>query len=216
MARGTLPQNRSDEVTLNMESKPMRTDEELMAAVAARDHDAFNELYERHRHGLKGLITKNFREQKTQVEDLLQRGWLRVWKYADSYNGSTKVFTWLMNIFRMEIARQLHKEASQDTIEEAHARLVMENNPLLKGEDYTPLEAIVHQEDIDMGMATIQAAAMLVGPRAVKIMDAIMGGRDYADIAQQFKIHKSRVGQIVNQVRHRTKRFNSQKMSAVA
>jgi RNA polymerase sigma-70 factor (ECF subfamily) len=76
------------------------TDAELMARVAARDQQAFAQLYDRHVHAVYGTVMRYLRDPGA-AEDVVQETWLAMWTRPDSYAaGSGSLIGWLLAIAR--------------------------------------------------------------------------------------------------------------------
>jgi RNA polymerase sigma-70 factor (ECF subfamily) len=74
------------------------TPEELMAAVAAGDLDAFGELYDRYSSAVHGCATRVLRDP-TRAEEVTQEVFLEAWRGAGSYRAELGgVRTWLVTI----------------------------------------------------------------------------------------------------------------------
>lgn len=75
----------------------MPTDEELLRAFANGQRSALGELAERYERGLLDLALAILRSREPAV-DAVQETWLRVVRYAGSFNGRSNVKTWLYRI----------------------------------------------------------------------------------------------------------------------
>lgn len=72
--------------------------EELMAAVAAGDLDAFGELYDRYSAAVHGVATRVLRDP-TRAEEVTQEVFLEAWRGAANYRSDLGgVRTWLVTI----------------------------------------------------------------------------------------------------------------------
>ena len=74
----------------------MRSDADLMAAVAAGDERALAELCERHGRGLHRFIHRHTGGR--DVDDLYQETWLRVVRAAARFDRQRRFTTWLFQI----------------------------------------------------------------------------------------------------------------------
>lgn len=77
-------------------------DDELIAAVAAGDHVALRELFERHAPWVAGRLRRSL--PVDAVEDVVQETFIAVWRGADSYTGRGKAGAWLWGIARRQTA----------------------------------------------------------------------------------------------------------------
>jgi RNA polymerase sigma-70 factor (ECF subfamily) len=75
----------------------MPTDTQLMAAICARDAEAFEILAQRHREMLRHCLLQIVRDPNT-ADDLLQETLLRVWMRAEQWDERGAVRAWLVRI----------------------------------------------------------------------------------------------------------------------
>jgi RNA polymerase sigma factor (sigma-70 family) len=75
----------------------MPTDEELLGAFARGDRHALGTLAERYEVPLLSLATAILSSQQ-EATDAIQETWLRVVRYAGSFNGASSAKTWLYRI----------------------------------------------------------------------------------------------------------------------
>jgi RNA polymerase sigma-70 factor (ECF subfamily) len=79
-------------------AEPALAPEELMAAVASGDLDAFGELYDRFSPAVHGVATRVLRDP-TRAEEVTQEVFLEVWRGAEAYRADRGgVRTWLVTI----------------------------------------------------------------------------------------------------------------------
>ena len=100
----------------------VKSDHDLMAAVAAGDQQAFRRFVERHQNLVIGTVTRMI--GTADAEDIAQQVFLNVWKSAPRWRPEAKVTTWLMTItkrlvfnesrrrLRSRIVRQSEEEGS--------------------------------------------------------------------------------------------------------
>jgi len=69
----------------------------LVSRVRAGDADAFGLLYDRHRPGLRKLVTTVLGDP-VAAEDVVQEAFLRAWLYLPSFDPSRPLFRWLASI----------------------------------------------------------------------------------------------------------------------
>lgn len=78
----------------------VRTDTELLLAVARRDEAAFSELYDRTSPVIFGLILRMVASH-AEAEDVLQKTFLRVWDRAPYFTVTAGTpFTWMVTLAR--------------------------------------------------------------------------------------------------------------------
>jgi RNA polymerase sigma-70 factor (ECF subfamily) len=76
----------------------MNEDDELMARVAAGDHDAFASVVNRHLDRVVAVAQRMLGD-RAEAEDVAQEALLRVWRYADRWRpGEARISTWLYRI----------------------------------------------------------------------------------------------------------------------
>ena len=88
----------------------LRSDHELMEAIAAGDEVAFQGLVERHRREVYGTILKMLGDPH-ESEDLAQRVFLRVWQAAPRYRPEALFTTWLFTILRRLVFNECERRA---------------------------------------------------------------------------------------------------------
>src|SRR5215210_9426230 len=83
-------------------------DVRLMQSVAAGDHIAFERLIERHQSLVVGTIARML-GSNSDVEDLAQQVFLRVWRNAARYVPRAKFTTWLLKITRNLVFNEMRR-----------------------------------------------------------------------------------------------------------
>ncbi|SFC90828.1 RNA polymerase sigma-70 factor, ECF subfamily [Nocardioides terrae] len=78
-------------------SGPSRTDQELLAAHVAGDHDAFGELFARHRDRLWAVALRTMGNPE-DAADGLQDALVAAYRRAGSFRGDAAVTTWLHRV----------------------------------------------------------------------------------------------------------------------
>jgi len=72
----------------------------LVSSLKARDREAFNYLYDNYCNALFGVIDRIVQSEEI-ANDVLQEGFVKIWKNIDSYNKEKgSLFTWMLNICR--------------------------------------------------------------------------------------------------------------------
>lgn len=82
-------------------------DEELIRAVAAGDHIALRELFDRHAPWVAGRLRRAL--PVDAVEDVLQETFIAVWRGAGRYRSTGDVGAWIWGIARRQAAMWLRK-----------------------------------------------------------------------------------------------------------
>ena len=84
-------------VSTGADERPGRTDRELLAAHVAGDHDAFAELFARHRDRLWAVALRTM-GNPDDAADGLQDGLIAAYRRAESFRGDAAVTTWLHRV----------------------------------------------------------------------------------------------------------------------
>jgi RNA polymerase sigma-70 factor (ECF subfamily) len=112
--RGTV--GRSDEDT---------EDVRLMQRVAGGDTSAFEQLVERHQALVAGTVARML-GSNSDVEDIAQQVFIRVWKSARRYVPRAKFTTWLLKITRNLVFNELRRS-------KRHAHVPLQSEPGAEG-----------------------------------------------------------------------------------
>src|SRR5256714_8507178 len=83
-------------------------DVRLMQLVAGGDTTAFEQLIERHQTLVAGTIARML-GSNSDVEDIAQQVFIRVWKSAGRYVARAKFTTWLLKITRNLVFNELRR-----------------------------------------------------------------------------------------------------------
>jgi RNA polymerase sigma-70 factor, ECF subfamily len=104
-------------------------DVRLMQLVGRGDTAAFEELIGRHQSLVAGTVARML-GSNSDVEDIAQQVFIRVWKSAGRYVARAKFTTWLLKITRNLVFNELRRS-------KRHAQVPMQNEP---GAEERPLE----------------------------------------------------------------------------
>ena len=85
-------------------------DVQLMQLVSAGETAAFEELVERHQRLVVGTVARML-GNNSEVEDLAQQVFVRVWKSAKRYVPRAKFTTWLLKITRNLVFNELRRRS---------------------------------------------------------------------------------------------------------
>ena len=96
-------------------------DVRLMRLVSRGDTSAFEELIERHRALVAGTVTRML-SSNSDVEDIAQQVFIRVWKSARRYVPRAKFTTWLLKITRNLVFNELRRT-------KRHAHVPLQSEP---------------------------------------------------------------------------------------
>ena len=91
-----------------MTKQDVRSDAELLSAIADGDRGAFQELYRRHSPWLTLRLSRRCAERDV-VDQAVQDTFLAVWRKPQSYNGSGEVGAWLWGIGVRRLIDQLRR-----------------------------------------------------------------------------------------------------------
>jgi RNA polymerase sigma-70 factor (ECF subfamily) len=100
-----------------------------MQLVAAGDTSAFEQLIERHQALVAGTVARML-GSNSDVEDIAQQVFIRVWKSARRYVPRAKFTTWLLKITRNLVFNELRRS-------KRHAHVPLQSEP---GAEETPLK----------------------------------------------------------------------------
>ena len=96
---------------LTNNGKKLAADYELMAAIAQKDQQALEKLYDRYSKLLYTLILRIVRST-TEAEDVLQEVFLQVWNKAELYSSLRRnLLTWLVTLSRNRAIDQLRSKS---------------------------------------------------------------------------------------------------------
>jgi RNA polymerase sigma-70 factor (ECF subfamily) len=102
-------------------------DRALIAAIAAGDEAAFNEMHARYYYRVANF-TRRLTRCSEQREEITNDTLWAIWRCAASFKGSSRVSTWIMGIayrigrktLRRNSRREAHEEPTLDFVEAAH------------------------------------------------------------------------------------------------
>ena len=110
-------------------SEEDREDVRLMRLVAQGDTKAFEELIEKHQALVAGTVARML-GSNSEVEDIAQQVFIRVWKSARRYVPRAKFTTWLLKITRNLVFNELRRTRR-------HAQVPLQADP---GAEEIPLK----------------------------------------------------------------------------
>src|SRR6266540_1155623 len=96
-------------------------DVRLMRLVSRGDTSAFEELIERHQALVAGTVARML-SSNSDVEDIAQQVFIRVWKSARRYVPRAKFTTWLLKITRNLVFNELRRT-------KRHAHVPLQSEP---------------------------------------------------------------------------------------
>ena len=89
-------------------------DEALIRAVAAGDHTALRELFDRHAPWVAGRLRRVL--PVDAVEDMLQETFIAVWRGAGRYQSTGEVGAWIWGIARRPVAMWLRQHGRTEPV----------------------------------------------------------------------------------------------------
>lgn len=104
----------SDALSTNEEQQLRR----LLVEIAKNDSEAFENLYQATVQPIYRYLRSQIQDEEC-IRDLLQEVYLSVWRKADSFQGTSRVMTWLIGIARhklqdaLRIASRIGKQETQ-------------------------------------------------------------------------------------------------------
>src|SRR5438132_13807529 len=126
-------------------SKEDDEDVRLMRLVGTGDTQAFEELIERHQSLVAGTVARML-GSNSEVEDIAQQVFIRVWKSARRYTPRAKFTTWLLKITRNLVFNELRRS-------KRHAFIPLQTDPgaeefPLKDEKNSPPDASLLENEL--------------------------------------------------------------------
>ena len=105
-----------------------REDARLIARICARDLQAFEELYRNYHPRLSRFLT-NLVHRPQMVEEVLDDTMLVVWNRPDSFNGASKLSTWIFAIAYRKALQMLRRRDEPIEVKNAEARESLDDGP---------------------------------------------------------------------------------------
>src|SRR5947209_6532689 len=153
-------------------------DVQLMALVARGDTKAFQQLVERHQSLVIGTVARML-GSNSDVEDLAQQVFLRVWRSAARYVPRAKFTTWLLKITRNLVFNEMRRTKRQAHVPiqpEAQA----EELPMKDESVQSPAESLLEHE---LQRAIEDAIMELPATQRMALILRRYEGRSYEEIA---------------------------------
>ena len=124
-------------------------DVRLMELVSGGDTSAFEELIERHQSLVAGTVARML-GSNSDVEDIAQQVFIRVWKSARRYVPRAKFTTWLLKITRNLVFNELRRS-------KRHALVPLQTDPgmeefPLKDEKSSPPDASLLESELQQAI----------------------------------------------------------------
>jgi RNA polymerase sigma factor (sigma-70 family) len=92
------------------------TEQELVAALKARDNQAFAFLYDNYAGALYSIIRQIITDNSELASDVLQEVFINIWRKIESYDQSKgRLFTWMLNVARNAAIDTLRSKSYQNS-----------------------------------------------------------------------------------------------------
>lgn len=149
-------------------------DEDSPLVDSARNGDvlAFEQLYQRHRDRVYGLVWRLCGGDSALAEDLLQEAFVRAWQKLDTFRGDSRFFTWLhrlsANVALSDRRNRLRRGRHESPMEEQDTRTAVGARDVSAGK----------RADLEQAIARLPERA-----RAVLVLHDVEGYA-HAEIAQ--------------------------------
>ena len=150
-----------------------------MRLVSRGDTSAFKELVERHQALVAGTVARML-GSNSEVEDIAQQVFIRVWKSAHRYQPRAKFTTWLLKITRNLVFNELRrmKRRAQDPLE-SEAGI---EEPVLKDESNPAPDASLLE--VELQKAIEEAIMHLPDTQRMALVLRRYEGLSYEQIAE--------------------------------
>ena len=159
------------------------SDAELMTRVGRGDTAAFEQLVERHQALIIGTVARML-GNNSDVEDLAQQVFIRVWKSAARYTPTAKFTTWLLTITR----NRVFNEARRRKRHPANTLDIQEGEEAAKLNDQTarvPDEALLERE---LQGAIDEAIRALPEKQRLAVILRRYEGKSYEEIGEVLRL----------------------------
>src|SRR5579863_9437012 len=92
------------------------TEQELVAALKARDNQAFAFLYDNYAGALYSIIKQIITDNHELASDVLQEVFINIWRKIETYDPTKgRLFTWMLNIARNASIDTLRSKSYQNS-----------------------------------------------------------------------------------------------------
>jgi RNA polymerase sigma-70 factor (ECF subfamily) len=154
-------------------------DAALMALVARGDTPAFEQLVERHQTLVLGTVARML-GSNSDVEDVAQQVFIRVWKSAPRYVPTAKFTTWLLTITRNLVFNEVRRR-KRHPAETLDVNQGEESLPLPDRQGRVPDQSLLDQE---MQRAVDKAIQALPEKQRLAVILRRYEEKSYEEIAQ--------------------------------
>jgi RNA polymerase sigma-70 factor, ECF subfamily len=164
-------------------SEAGRDDATLMAYVARGDTAAFQQLVERHQTLVIGTVARML-GSNSDVEDVAQQVFMRVWKSAPRYVPAAKFTTWLLTITRNLVFNEVRRR-KRHPAETLDVHQGEESLPLPDRHGRTPDQKLL---DDEMQRAVDKAIQTLPEKQRLAVILRRYEEKSYEEIAQVLEL----------------------------
>jgi RNA polymerase sigma-70 factor (ECF subfamily) len=161
------------------ETEDNAEDVRLMSLVAQADAVAFEQLVERHQALIIGTVGRML-GSNSDVEDIAQQVFIRVWKSANRYVPRAKFTTWLLKITRNLVFNEMRRS-------KRHGHIPIQNDPLaeeIQLKDETVQAPDASLLETELRQAIENAILQLPETQRMALVLRRYEGRSYEQIAE--------------------------------
>ncbi|WP_235296379.1 RNA polymerase sigma factor [Portibacter marinus] len=137
-----------------------------------RDKEAISLLYDYYSDALYGIVTRIVRDEE-KAKDVMQDSFSKVWRNIDTYDSSkSKLFTWLLRIFRNTAIDQLRKSKNKEAKDiQNQSRIVsMSSHHEIKPDE---MDLSIHLAGLDSKFRTVIEKIYMQGMTHVETSEAL-------------------------------------------
>ena len=116
----------------------------LMQRIARDDHEAFQQLIERHQNMVVGTVAKML-GNASEAEDIAQQVFLRIWKSAKRYKPTAKFTTYLFTITRNLVFNEVRRRKRRNEVS-SDEREEVAHQEIADSPEYRPDQELARQE----------------------------------------------------------------------
>lgn len=118
--------------------KPITNQDELTILLRNRERKAFDVLYDTYSGALLGVIMQMVTPRET-AEDVLQEVFVKIWKYADTFDpAKASLYTWMLNIARNTALDMIKSKGYRKTAQNQSLDKLVYNNHAREPAQVTP------------------------------------------------------------------------------
>ncbi len=169
------------------------TDEELMQAYVAGEHDAFERLYARHKSRLFGYLLSKLRDH-VAAEEVFQAVFLKLHRTRDLYRKDLPFLPWLFTIARSALLDHLRREQARQS------RVILDDEQVGKAVAQEPLE-LPATDELPAALASLSAAQR-------QVLNLRFGeDMNFQEIAEQLELSPANARQLASRALGKLRRL---------